>query len=82
MWRDTVINRDKGFCRLCHSQDRLEVHHIKTFGHHPESRWDVDNGVTLCHDCHVKFRHQERDYEDILAFVASVPVEVWHVDTA
>lgn len=78
-WRGAVIERDGGFCRLCHSTDKLEVHHIKRFATHPDVRWDVENGLTLCHDCHVSFRNREEEYEKELEFIASIPVEVWHV---
>lgn len=78
-WRAAVIERDHGYCRLCHSQERLEVHHIKRFATNPESRWDPENGVSLCHECHVNFRNREEEYEEILGFVASIPVQVWHV---
>lgn len=78
-WRKAVLERDHYYCRLCHSRRNLEVHHIKRFGTYPELRWSVDNGVTLCHDCHVKFRHREEEYEDVFELIASVPVEVWHV---
>lgn len=78
-WRKAVLERDHYYCRLCHSRCKLEAHHIKRFSTHPEMRWDIDNGVTLCHDCHVKFRHHEEEYEDILEFIALIPVVVWHV---
>jgi len=78
-WRKAVLHRDKGYCRLCHSRERLEVHHIKRFTTHPAARWEVANGLTLCHDCHVTFRHREEEHEEILGFVASVPVEVIYV---
>jgi hypothetical protein len=78
-WHNAVIERDKGYCRLCHSQKRLEVHHIYRFAIYPNMRWDIENGITLCHDCHIKFRNKEDDYINTLMFVASVPLEVWHV---
>lgn len=79
VWRNAVLSRDRGFCRRCHDTQNLEVHHIKRFGSNPESRWDVSNGITLCHDCHVLFRNHEEEYEEILNFIASVPVVVIHV---
>ena len=76
-WRKSVMNRDKWHCRICHANRRLEAHHIHPFGTHKELRWEVSNGVTLCHDCHVKFRHRELEHAEILSFIASVPVMVW-----
>jgi hypothetical protein len=76
-WRKAVLKRDKRHCRICHSTDRLEVHHVRPFGTHPEQRWEVSNGLTLCHACHVKFRHREMEHAEILKFIASVPVEIW-----
>jgi len=78
-WRKAVIKRDHGYCRLCHSQKQLEVHHIHRFAIYPDMRWDVNNGITLCHDCHVGFRNKEDDYINELMFIANVPVAVWNV---
>jgi len=78
-WRGKVIERDKGFCRICHSQENLEVHHIVRFGKNKNKRWDIDNGITLCFECHKKFRRIEEEYEDELELMASVPVVVWNV---
>jgi len=78
-WRKEIIQRDKGYCRLCHSQDRLEVHHIHMFAKYPSKRWNIENGIMLCHNCHIGFRNKEDDYIDELMFIASVPVEVWYV---
>jgi 5-methylcytosine-specific restriction endonuclease McrA len=30
----------------------LHPHHIQPFADHPELRWDVNNGMTLCTNCH------------------------------
>lgn len=76
-WRKSVLERDHGFCRLCLSQKNLEVHHIVRFGADPKRRWDVDNGITLCHQCHVALRNSENEYESALSCIAGIPVEVW-----
>lgn len=78
-WRKAVLERDKYYCRICHSQDRLEVHHIKRFATHPDIRWNIDNGLTLCHDCHIGFRNREEEYTDMLNTIRQVKVEVWYV---
>lgn len=78
-WRAAVLKRDKYFCRICHSNKHLNVHHVIRFGKDKNKRWNVDNGLTLCDTCHKKFRNREEEYEDVLSFIASVPVEVWYV---
>ncbi len=65
-WREAVLKRDGHACRHCGSADFLHVHHLLPFvdllaEHRPinvddaerySALWDVDNGVTLCGDCH------------------------------
>lgn len=52
-WRMAVFTRDNFTCQVCSIRGTyLEPHHIKSFAHFPELRFDVDNGITLCVDCH------------------------------
>lgn len=52
-WRNSVYKRDMWTCRRCKTNGgRLHPHHRKMFSKHPESRYDVENGVTLCEPCH------------------------------
>ena len=52
-WRKDILERDYFTCQNCGSKNKkLEVHHIKRFSKFEESRYDVDNGITLCKDCH------------------------------
>ena len=54
-WRNTVLERDGYQCTKCSGSDtRLDAHHIKSFTHFPELRFDVDNGITVCVRCHAK----------------------------
>ena len=54
-WRKAVFARDEYACVLCGasgSKKPLNADHIKSFADHPELRFDINNGRTLCEDCH------------------------------
>lgn len=53
IWRRNVIDRDHKTCQCCgKTGGRLEVHHIENFLNNVDLRFSVDNGITLCEDCH------------------------------
>ena len=52
-WRVAVYKRDGFSCQVCgHVGGKLNAHHIKLWSKHPELRFLVENGVTLCEPCH------------------------------
>jgi hypothetical protein len=52
-WARAVISRDHATCQRCGATGvELHAHHIKPFVDHPGLRWDIDNGLTLCYQCH------------------------------
>lgn len=53
-WRRAVFIRDNRKCVWCGSSKSIEADHIKPFSTYPELRFDINNGRTLCHECHVK----------------------------
>ena len=51
-WRIRIFTRDNFICRECGSKKKIEPHHIKEFSIYIELRFDVNNGLTLCNECH------------------------------
>lgn len=54
-WRKSVFERDEYTCTFCGQKGGwLEADHIKQFAYYEDLRFDVNNGRTLCVDCHKK----------------------------
>lgn len=51
-WRKRVLARDGGKCVRCGKGRKLQAHHVLPYATHPERRFDVANGLTLCNRCH------------------------------
>lgn len=55
LWREAVFQRDDWTCQICKNRGgELNADHIKSFSTHFELRFNIDNGRTLCIDCHKK----------------------------
>jgi hypothetical protein len=60
VWRQEVFERDSFTCVLCTAKSTkgkkviLNADHIKPFSLYPELRFDINNGRTLCVECHRK----------------------------
>lgn len=65
LWRASVYERDNYTCRVCgdKTSGNLNAHHLDGYNWCVEKRVDVDNGVTLCNQCHTHF-HSEYGYGD------------------
>lgn len=53
-WRISVFERDNYKCVECGNAGYLHADHIKPFALHPKLQLDINNGRTLCIDCHKK----------------------------
>lgn len=52
-WRIAVFERDDYTCQFCFKRGvKLNADHIKPFALHPELRFELSNGRTLCVECH------------------------------
>lgn len=60
-WMLEVKKRDKWKCRVADNKcnGRLEAHHILGWRSHPELRYKLNNGITLCHAHHPRKRIDE-----------------------
>lgn len=60
-WSRSVKNRDSWKCKISNSDcgSRLESHHILNWKDYPELRYNINNGITLCHTHHPRKRVEE-----------------------
>ncbi len=64
-WRINCLNRDNWQCQGGSNEHakQLYVHHIKSYKGHKELRLDIDNGITLCKNCH-KVAHKRAKHAE------------------
>ncbi|WP_188017198.1 HNH endonuclease [Lentilactobacillus buchneri] len=65
-WRNKVLKRDSYTCQHCGSTSDLTAHHISYWSNDPVNRINVDNGITLCRECHA-FEHRGETVYNLLA---------------
>lgn len=61
-WMFAVKTRDSWKCKISNKDcaGRLEAHHILSWKSYPELRYELKNGITLCHAHHPLKRTQEK----------------------
>ncbi|ARQ95018.1 HNH endonuclease [Bacillus phage Flapjack] len=75
-WIKDVYERDNYTCQKCKSVGGcLHAHHIYGYAKYKDKRTDINNGVTLCEDCHKEFHStyglREFKPEDTISFLGN-----------
>ena len=72
-WRAKVYERDNWTCQRCNIKGKkINAHHIKSWKYYPELRYNIENGITLCEDCH-KAVHQYYGYDSKATMTIDIP---------
>lgn len=76
-WMFSIKKRDNWKCKINNSdcRGRLEAHHILNWVDYPELRYDINNGISLCHAHHPRGRANEKRLSPYLKGLVSVPKE-------
>lgn len=75
-WRFAVYQRDYFTCQICGYKSKYKkgncdicANHIKKFSDYPDLRFLLENGITLCRDCHRGLvNHNEKEWESYFNF--------------
>ena len=63
LWREAVFQRDNYTCVWCKTQGTyLQADHIKPWSQYPTLRYAIDNGRTLCAECHTKTENYPKQF--------------------
>ncbi len=73
-WRKQAWVRDNYKCRMVNQEcnGRIEAHHILGWSSYPELRYNINNGITLCHAHHPRKRAEEKRLVPIFQGLVSV----------
>ena len=73
-WRMAVWSRDFFKCRILNEDcdGPIEAHHILGWSYYPELRYEVNNGITLCHAHHPLKRAEEKRLAPVFRELVSV----------
>lgn len=53
-WRDDVYKKDWYTCQCCGKSNGInkQAHHLHNFSDNEDLRYDINNGITMCEECH------------------------------
>ena len=61
-WRNLIFKRDNYKCKICENK-KIEAHHLNSYTNYPQERFNINNGITLCKDCHKSY-HKTKGYKN------------------
>lgn len=67
-WRKSVFEKDNYTCQCCSVKGsnrniKLHAHHIYNYAKYEDLRFDIENGICLCKECHYEF-HKLYSFND------------------
>ena len=71
-WKCKVMMRDEFICKWCKKEEtmenKLQTHHIIPKRNIKDEKllFDINNGITLCKECHDKIKWKEKQFEIFL----------------
>ena len=73
-WRNSIYKRDNYKCKINddNCNGKIEAHHILSFTHYPELRYNINNGITLCLAHHPRKRAEEKRLIPVFKELVSV----------
>jgi hypothetical protein len=76
-WRRLVFTRDNWKCQINDSicSGRIEAHHILSWKDFPELRYEVKNGITLCHFHHPFKKDEEKKLSSIFQKIVETKLQ-------
>lgn len=81
IWRTLIFERDNYTCQCCGDSkgSNLNAHHKDGYNWCKEKRLDVNNGVTLCKNCHSEFHkmygYGNNTYNQFEEFIKSISIK-------
>ena len=83
LWRDIIHNKFDHTCQMCgRTQGRMNAHHILLKGSYPHYKYDTENGILLCFDCHnnaEKAPHNSQSNQPFWDWFEAKYLD-WHMD--
>jgi len=83
-WRAAVFQRDDFTCQRCGKRNGvyLNAHHLYSYAEYIDLRLDINNGITLCKNCHNEFHeiygNKKNTKEQFEEFMTGI---VWNYKT-